>query len=402
MAAIQKNNIQQKELFMKHLFAPIFLFTACCLLLCSCKNAADAGGLTAVTDNSYTYELSEFFKFSEASIESTDKIIPEVLTVPQVPIDAEYARKNVGELMNISDVGAEMVYFVPFGDSVYYLYQHDVWTTMSKRWEIYRQDITTGEVSRSTVLENDYSTAFFSAAVSDKAIYYSVMTERNEWRIIEFSPADNGVSVLLSGEFSDNDRIPVLTCHDGRLSWYEVSDSGKIDLKIYDIASGELSTAAEGVISSNPYERTAGSAYAKDENGKAVVYYPGGTVDTGCASESFSLIAADNNKVIWSETTNNRSQRLYLYDRSNSGSGTAYMIPAENYMGAGIINDYFYINNTSSCDGVMSSELMFADTGGKTVYRNSDNGFSWAYCFSEVGAVGLCSDNKVYLYRVNS
>lgn len=374
---------------MKRLTA-FFLFLSVCLL-CSCDNASETDG----SDNTPAYELLEMTDFSEADRDSMG-IESEILTVPDVPIDAEYVQKNVGELMDITS-GAEMAYFVPFEDSVYYLYQHDVWTTMSKRWEIYRQDITTGEVSRSAVLENDYSTAFFSAAVSDEAIYYSVMTDGYGWRIIEFSPADNSVSVLLSGELSGSGRVPVLTCSDGRLSWYEVSDSGKIDLKIYDIASEELSTAAEGVISSNPYERAAGSAYAKDENGNAVVYYPGGTVDTGCASESFSLIAADNNGVIWSETINNRKQRLYLYD---SGSGTAYMIPAENCMGAGIINDYFFINTGSSDDDAPSSGLMFADIDGKTVYRNSDNVFAWAYCFSEAGTVGLCSNNRVYLYKV--
>lgn len=388
-------------LSMKHLFVPIFLFVASCLLLCSCKNASDSGSSAAVRDNACTYELSEFFKLSEADIESADNIESDILTIPYIPIDEEYAQKNVGELMDISDTGAEMAYFVPFGDSVYYLYQHDVWTTMSKRWEIYRQNITTGEVSRSAMIENDFAMSFFSAAVSDKAIYYSALTADNEWLIIEFSPANGCVSVLLSGELSDDDRIPVLTCRDDRLSWYEVSDFGKIDLKVYDIGLGELSTAAENVISSNPYERTAGSAYAKNENGKAVVYYSGGIVDTGCASESFSLIAADSNRVIWSETLSNRNLRLYLYDCGNGGSGTAYAVTVANCMGAGIINDYFYVNSTSSTEGVLSSELMFADIGSKTVYRNPDNGFAWAYCFSENDTVGLCQDNKVYLYHIS-
>ncbi len=167
-------------LSMKHLFVPIFLFVASCLLLCSCKNTPDAGRSAAVRDNACTYELSEFFKLSEADIESADNIESDILTIPYIPIDEEYAQKNVGELMDISDTGAEMAYFVPFGDSVYYLYQHDVWTTMSKRWEIYRQNITTGEVSRSAMIENDFAMSFFFAAVSDKAIYYSALTTDNE------------------------------------------------------------------------------------------------------------------------------------------------------------------------------------------------------------------------------
>ncbi len=44
---------------------------------------------------------------------------------------------------------------------------------------------------------------------------------------------------------------------------------------------------------------------------------------------------------------------------------------------------------------------MFADIGSKTVYRNPDNGFAWAYCFSENDTVGLCQDNKVYLYHIS-
>ncbi len=91
---------------MKHLFVPIFLFVASCLLLCSCKNASDSGSSAAVRDNACTYELSEFFKLSEADIESADNIESDILTIPYIPIDEEYAQKNVGELMDISDTGA--------------------------------------------------------------------------------------------------------------------------------------------------------------------------------------------------------------------------------------------------------------------------------------------------------
>lgn len=362
-----------------------------CLLLCSCKNTTETNGLDTVP--AYVSDMTEF-----SEIEPDEAgIAAEALNVPDIPPDAEYTPDKIDELMNISS-GGEMAYFVPFDGSIYYLYQCDVWTTMSKRWDIYRQDIASGEVSRCIVMENERSSSFFSAAASDKAIYYSALDDEGEWSVIEFSPADNGVSVLLSGEISDNDRVPVLTCRDNVLSWYEVNNSGKINLNLYDLSSRELTTAAEDVISSNPYERATGNAYAKDEDGTAVVYYPGGIVNTGCASESFSLIAADNDKLIWSETLSSGNTRLYLYDDGN-GSETAYVISTKNHMGAGIINDCFFVNNGYSDDST-PSELMFFNMDSKSVCRNTVNGFSWAYCFPESDTVGLCSDNRIYLYHV--
>ena len=182
----------------------------------------------------------------------------------------------------------------------------------------------------------------------------------------------------------------MLTCRESRLTWYNVNDLGKIELKCYDTETGELTTAAEDVISSNPYERTVGDAYAKDENGLAVVHYPGGEITTNCASENFALMAADNSGVIWSETLDSGISRLYLYD---CNSGNTYITPAGNHMGTGIINDCFFINRI---DG-----LMFAYIGSETVYRDTQSGFAWAYCFPESGIVGLCSDNKVFLYHIS-
>lgn len=346
----------------------IFIVIALCfaILSCSCANSQEPVSLS---------------DFSEVEISDFGLSIAEY-SVPEVYLDEEYRAKYYeGTLLEqYSYDPLELRYFADFKDSVYLIYDCELQTTMSRGFDIYRLDKASGSAEKAAEIRSDVQKAIFSVAVSDDAVYWSDFTTDYKWEIMEYSPESGNVSVILEAEAEDG-RVPCITCVNNCLMWYD-GDETSCNLMQYDLESGTLSEAASNVLAENPYQRTAGTAYAESTSSGIRVINGGSKTDIAADAFNFTLVAAGDNKIVWYRENPDTSKTIYFYDNGKTCDATII-----GYMGAGIIGDYFYLNTS---DGGIS----FIDVESNSVCTAAGDN-SWAYSFGN--SVGVEGENGICL-----
>lgn len=318
----------------------------------------------------------------EAAAQTPADITLDKYAVPTV-YNEQFAAQFAGTaLEEIESAPLNMMYFADAADAVYYIYDCQHAAVMSTAFDIYRLDKASGESALAGQLRFEAQTALFSCVSSDSALYFSLYNTDGLWQVCEFSFADGAVTVLKEGRSDDEPRVPCLTYADGKLAWYSQNGSA-VDLITLDPESG-AENAVQGVVSSNPYERTAGLAYALDENGEAVVYSGTQRICTGAASGDFSLAAAQDGRVAWYTSDKSGGRSVHFIDAQ---SGSEYSEVVNGCMGAGVIGGYFYIHTN---DGAVK----LCDLAGGKSYVIADAGSAWAYPLGG-GRLGISSGEEL-------
>ncbi len=364
---------------MKKVFILLIICTT--LWLCSCQSQSSEKQF-------YKDELSaiEISDFEICNISYNNEIFLKEHTIPKVYID----NNNSPYFRSVSDTPIIMLYFADMGDKIYYLFHYDIWTTMTTRLDLYCLDKESGKYNKTDSIVSENQKLVLSFTTSSDSLYWSTLDTDGKWEIIEYSLSDNKYEVLLSGAVDNNDRIPAINYSDGCLSWYSVTKENTVELVSFDLQTKTTSVIADNVISNNPYERTAGTCYAIGQD-SAVIISDEIIFDTATDPQLFSLIDANEDLILWSENDPLNSEKtLWLYSKK---SNLLFKYGVINYMGAGIIDSYLYVNTS---DG----NIDLIDTNVGKIYRTGGFGSSWAYAFKSFSSIGIESDNIINVITI--
>lgn len=351
-------------------------FTAAMLFLCSCAAKVE-----------YTEKAISDFSESEFDTDTQDFIDVQKYDIPVVYPDEEYAEKYKGTyLEGMESKPLYMLYFAESENSIYFIYEYDILTTMSTDFDIYCLDKSTNNYSLVKKLRYDDQTAIFSVTCSEGALYFSSYNTSDQWEITELSFSSHETRIIDQGTVNEYSRIPCIAYDDGYLTWYSADDKST-DLISFNLNGGQKETVAENVLSSNPYERTAGLAYAVSDDGAVTVFHNNNQTKLGSYSGDFYLAAAENGRVAWRVQNENSGYKTAYF--LNTSSGKILTETAEKYMGSGIIGDYFYIHTS---DG----DLKIIDSESEKSYTLRELGTSWAYSLSD-NSVGIMDNDCVYI-----
>lgn len=268
--------------------------------------------------------------------------------------------------------------FADTGDSVLLFYGDNT----NLGFELYGLDKASGESDLIKQLAFDEETALYSAVYADGLLWFSTCGTGG-WKIYSLSPESGELCEATSGSAADF-TAPNLAAGGGKVGWYCINGDSA-SYVIYDAASG-TETVVENVLPTYETPCALGTAYAIDEDGRAVVCYDGRRVDTGADPEGFMLIAANGGRVAWRYQAQSGFSAIYLLDEK---SGGVYSVHTYRYMGGGFLGKYFYVHTS---DG----ELRLYDAEAALAYTLKDCGAMWAYPAENTVGTFSWEENCVY------
>lgn len=268
--------------------------------------------------------------------------------------------------------------FADTGDSLLLFYGDNT----NLGFELYGLDKASGESDLIKQLAFDEETALYSAVYADGLLWFSTCGTGG-WSIYSLSPESGELCEAANGSAADF-TAPNLAAGGGKVGWFCI-DGDSASYVIYDAASG-TETVVENVLPTYETPCALGTAYAIDEDGRAVVCYDGKRVDTGADPEGFMLIAANGGRVAWRYQAQSGFSAIYLLDEK---SGGVYGVHTYRYMGGGFLGKYFYVHTS---DG----ELWLYDAEAALAYTLKDCGAAWAYTAENTVGTFSWEENCVY------
>lgn len=315
------------------------------------------------------------------------------LEIPTVYVDKEYMISYIDESeLSAGNWQMNLLYAVDCGETVAYIFQHDVLTTSSRRFEVYLQYKETGTYKLVKTLSYEDQRVIFSAEAVENCLFFSSADENRAY-IDKISLSDGEENCIYSEE-KTNGRIPVISTDGEKLYWYSDEADKSVSINSYDIVGCHTETVRKNVLSVNPFDRVVCGAYAVDCDGMAVVFVGGNSIETNIKSDKFDLISTKESVVMWKSY---ESEYLYIGD---TDSGEARELPCRGYMGAGFTENGFYICSNDYSGKNPYERIWIYNAEGRCVFESAEENESAAFaCYSDrYDSVLRERDDEVVIY----
>ncbi len=333
---------------------------------------------------------------AQTSDRSAEKMSVLSLNIPAAYVNREYMLSYLDE-SELSDGNWQMnlLYSADCGENVAYIFQNDVLTTASRRFDIYLQNKETGNYRLLKTLSYENQRTVFSAdANQDYLFFSSVEIGENRAFIDKISLSDGEESCIYS-ENTETGRIPIVSLSGGKLYRYKDEPDKSVSIISYDTESGQAETVRKNVLSVNPFDRVVCGAYAVDSGGTAVVFAGNKSIKTNIKSGDFDLISARGSSVMWKSY---ESESLYIGD---TDSGAVREISCCGYIGAGFTLNGFYICANDYSENLYE-RISFCNDDGACVYESAAEGQSAAFAHysDSFDSVLRERENEIYIYSL--